>query len=199
MVRVESEEVVHRMRVWCRRSRGSQTCRWLKRQAVVVQLGFQVSQTSGFRIEGGVYRKWRRHYCNLMKCQIKKQLTNRLFFFSCFSPAEELSFGSGETEKRCLIILNNITRDQVAFKVTRPCVRTCRGVRRTLLFYPLTRYFVDMCVIRSQVRTTAPEKYRVKPSSSSCEPGANVDIIVSLHGGTIHRHTCVYSRLFIVM
>ncbi|KAI5628613.1 motile sperm domain-containing protein 2 [Silurus asotus] len=65
------------------------------------------------------------------------------------SPAEELSFGSRETEKKCLIILNNITKNHVAFKV----------------------------------RTTAPEKYRVKPSSSSCEPGAHVDILVSLHGG----------------
>lgn len=41
-----------------------------------------------------------------------------------------------------------------------------------ILFHPL------------QVRTTAPEKYRVKPSSSCCEPGASVDIVVSLHGGT---------------
>ncbi|XP_055070614.1 motile sperm domain-containing protein 2 [Misgurnus anguillicaudatus] len=65
------------------------------------------------------------------------------------SPAEELSFGAKETEKKCLIILNNITKNHVAFKV----------------------------------RTTAPEKYRVKPSNSSCEPGANVDIVVSLHGG----------------
>ncbi|XP_028992515.1 motile sperm domain-containing protein 2 isoform X2 [Betta splendens] len=65
------------------------------------------------------------------------------------SPAEELSFGSGETEKRSLIILNNVTKNQVAFKV----------------------------------RTTAPEKYRVKPSSSCCEPGASVEIVVSLHGG----------------
>ncbi|XP_041857166.1 motile sperm domain-containing protein 2 [Melanotaenia boesemani] len=66
------------------------------------------------------------------------------------SPAEELSFGSGELEKKCLIILTNVTKNQVAFKV----------------------------------RTTAPEKYRVKPSSSSCEPGASVDIVVSLHGGS---------------
>uniref|UniRef100_A0A3P9MXS9 Motile sperm domain containing 2 n=1 Tax=Poecilia reticulata TaxID=8081 RepID=A0A3P9MXS9_POERE len=66
------------------------------------------------------------------------------------SPSEELSFGSGENEKKCLIILSNVTKNQVAFKV----------------------------------RTTAPEKYRVKPSSSSCEPGASVDIVVSLHGGT---------------
>ncbi|XP_036396013.1 motile sperm domain-containing protein 2 [Megalops cyprinoides] len=65
------------------------------------------------------------------------------------SPAEELCFGSKETEKKCLIILNNVTKNQVAFKV----------------------------------RTTAPEKYRVKPSNSSCEPGASVDIVVSLHGG----------------
>ncbi|XP_029348739.1 motile sperm domain-containing protein 2 [Echeneis naucrates] len=65
------------------------------------------------------------------------------------SPSEELSFGSGETEKKCLIILSNVTKNQVAFKV----------------------------------RTTAPEKYRVKPSSSCCEPGASVDIVVSLHGG----------------
>lgn len=34
-----------------------------------------------------------------------------------------------------------------------------------------------------KVRTTAPEKYRVKPSNSSCEPGTSLDIVVSLHGG----------------
>lgn len=28
----------------------------------------------------------------------------------------------------------------------------------------------------------------MKPSSSTCEPGANVDILVSLHGGTKQRH-----------
>ncbi|KAA0715377.1 Motile sperm domain-containing protein 2 [Triplophysa tibetana] len=64
-------------------------------------------------------------------------------------PAEELSFGAKETEKKCSIVLNNVTKNHVAFKV----------------------------------RTTAPEKYRVKPSNSSCEPGASVDIVVSLHGG----------------
>ncbi|XP_037542413.1 motile sperm domain-containing protein 2 [Nematolebias whitei] len=66
------------------------------------------------------------------------------------SPAEELCFGSGDNERKCLIILSNVTKNQVAFKV----------------------------------RTTAPEKYRVKPSSSSCEPGSSVDIVVSLHGGS---------------
>ncbi|KAM6955710.1 motile sperm domain-containing protein 2 isoform 1-T1 [Lycodopsis pacificus] len=66
------------------------------------------------------------------------------------SPAEELSFGCAETEKKSLIILSNVTNNQVAFKV----------------------------------RTTAPEKYRVKPSNSCCEPGASVDIVVSLHGGS---------------
>ncbi|XP_050975301.1 motile sperm domain-containing protein 2 [Labeo rohita] len=65
------------------------------------------------------------------------------------SPSEELRFGAKESEKKCLIILNNVTKNHVAFKV----------------------------------RTTAPEKYRVKPSNSSCEPGASVDIVVSLHGG----------------
>ncbi|XP_061547377.1 motile sperm domain-containing protein 2 isoform X1 [Phycodurus eques] len=66
------------------------------------------------------------------------------------SPAEELSFGCGETEKKSLIILSNVTKNPLAFKV----------------------------------RTTAPEKYRVKPSSSTCEPGASIDIVVSLHGGS---------------
>lgn len=42
---------------------------------------------------------------------------------------------------------------------------------------------VCVCVCSPQVRTTAPEKYRVKPSSSCCEAGASVDIVVSLHGG----------------
>ncbi|XP_006029465.1 motile sperm domain-containing protein 2 isoform X1 [Alligator sinensis] len=66
------------------------------------------------------------------------------------SPAEELYFGSKETgEKKCLIVLTNVTKNIVAFKV----------------------------------RTTAPEKYRVKPSNSSCEPGTSLDIVVSLHGG----------------
>uniref|UniRef100_A0A670IGD8 Motile sperm domain containing 2 n=1 Tax=Podarcis muralis TaxID=64176 RepID=A0A670IGD8_PODMU len=68
----------------------------------------------------------------------------------CGSPAEELHFGSKETgEKKCLIVLTNVTKNTVAFKV----------------------------------RTTAPDKYRVKPSNSSCEPGTSLDIIVSLHGG----------------
>lgn len=66
------------------------------------------------------------------------------------SPAEELYFGSIESgEKKTLIVLTNVTKNIVAFKV----------------------------------RTTAPEKYRVKPSNSSCDPGASVDIIVSPHGG----------------
>ncbi|XP_059943862.1 motile sperm domain-containing protein 2 [Mesoplodon densirostris] len=66
------------------------------------------------------------------------------------SPAEELYFGSTESEeKKALIMLTNVTKNIVAFKV----------------------------------RTTAPEKYRVKPSNSSCDPGASVDIVVSPHGG----------------
>lgn len=35
-----------------------------------------------------------------------------------FSPAEELSFGSVETERRSLIILSNVAKNQVAFKVS---------------------------------------------------------------------------------
>lgn len=35
------------------------------------------------------------------------------------------------------------------------------------------------------MRTTAPEKYRVKPSNSSCDPGASIDIVVSPHGGEL--------------
>ncbi|TKC34371.1 hypothetical protein EI555_005302, partial [Monodon monoceros] len=38
-------------------------------------------------------------------------------------------------------------------------------------------------IVAFKVRTTAPEKYRVKPSNSSCDPGASVDIVVSPHGG----------------
>uniref|UniRef100_A0A8C5AVL7 Motile sperm domain containing 2 n=1 Tax=Gadus morhua TaxID=8049 RepID=A0A8C5AVL7_GADMO len=83
-----------------------------------------------------------------------------IFCLSC-SPAEELSFGSKDTEKKCLIILFNVTKNQVAFKV----------------------------------RTTAPEKYRVKPSSSSCEAGASVEILVSLHGG----YTASLQDRFLVM
>nr|XP_033804579.1 motile sperm domain-containing protein 2 isoform X2 [Geotrypetes seraphini] len=67
------------------------------------------------------------------------------------SPAEELHFGSKESkERKCLIVLTNVTKNAVAFKV----------------------------------KTTAPEKYRVKPSNSSCEPGSSLEITVSLYGGS---------------
>ncbi|XP_048350164.1 motile sperm domain-containing protein 2 [Sphaerodactylus townsendi] len=80
----------------------------------------------------------------------KKALTTFKGLLLHISPAEELHFGSKETgEKKCLIVLTNVTKNTVAFKV----------------------------------RTTAPDKYRVKPSNSSCEPGTSLDIIVSLHGG----------------
>ncbi|XP_062982467.1 motile sperm domain-containing protein 2 [Elgaria multicarinata webbii] len=82
----------------------------------------------------------------------KKALTTFKGSLLHISPAEELHFGSKETgEKKCLIVLTNVTKNTVAFKV----------------------------------RTTAPDKYRVKPSNSSCEPGTSLDIIVSLHGGCI--------------
>lgn len=35
-----------------------------------------------------------------------------------FSPAEELSFGSVETERKSLIILSNVVKNQVAFKAS---------------------------------------------------------------------------------
>ncbi|ERE65919.1 motile sperm domain-containing protein 2 [Cricetulus griseus] len=80
---------------------------------------------------------------------ISRSATNVLSVYPP-SPAEELYFGSMESgEKKTLIVLTNVTKNIVAFKV----------------------------------RTTAPEKYRVKPSNSSCDPGASVDIIVSPHGG----------------
>uniref|UniRef100_UPI00398ECFB1 motile sperm domain-containing protein 2 isoform X1 n=1 Tax=Pristiophorus japonicus TaxID=55135 RepID=UPI00398ECFB1 len=66
------------------------------------------------------------------------------------SPAEDIHFGSKERgETKCLIVLTNVTKNPVAFKV----------------------------------RTTAPEKYRVKPSNGNFEPGTSLDILVSLHGG----------------
>uniref|UniRef100_A0A8C7UWS3 MSP domain-containing protein n=1 Tax=Oncorhynchus mykiss TaxID=8022 RepID=A0A8C7UWS3_ONCMY len=64
-------------------------------------------------------------------------------------------------EKRCLIMLSNVTKNQVAFKV----------------------------------RTTAPEKYRVKPSSSSCGAGESMEITVSLHGGFL----CSPQDRFLIM
>lgn len=42
-----------------------------------------------------------------------------VFIFPSRSPAEELRFGSGENEKKCLIILSNVTKNKVAFKVSR--------------------------------------------------------------------------------
>ncbi|KAG8137341.1 putative Motile sperm domain-containing protein [Naja naja] len=87
----------------------------------------------------------------------KKALTTFKGSLLHISPAEELHFGSKETaEKKCLIVLTNVTKNAVAFKV----------------------------------RTTAPDKYRVKPSNSSCEPGTSVDIVVSLHGVLERRLRC---------
>ncbi|XP_038613041.1 motile sperm domain-containing protein 2 isoform X1 [Tachyglossus aculeatus] len=81
---------------------------------------------------------------------VKKPLSVFKGLLLHISPAEELYFGSKEIgEKKCLIVLTNVAKNTVAFKV----------------------------------RTTAPDKYRVKPSNSSCEPGTSLDIVVSLHGG----------------
>ncbi|XP_039195794.1 motile sperm domain-containing protein 2 isoform X1 [Crotalus tigris] len=92
----------------------------------------------------------------------KKALTTFKGSLLHISPAEELHFGSKETaEKKCLIILTNVTKNAVAFKV----------------------------------RTTAPDKYRVKPSNSSCEPGTSIDIAVSLHGGCL---ACLQDRFLIM-
>uniref|UniRef100_A0AAZ3NRQ7 Motile sperm domain-containing protein 2 n=2 Tax=Oncorhynchus tshawytscha TaxID=74940 RepID=A0AAZ3NRQ7_ONCTS len=77
------------------------------------------------------------------------------------SPDDELCFGHREGEKRCPIMLNNVTKNQVAFKV----------------------------------RTTAPEKYRVKPSNSSCGAGKSMEITVSLHGGSL----CSPQDRFLIM
>uniref|UniRef100_A0A8C8CQ34 MSP domain-containing protein n=1 Tax=Oncorhynchus tshawytscha TaxID=74940 RepID=A0A8C8CQ34_ONCTS len=74
---------------------------------------------------------------------------------------DDLCFGHREGEKRCLIMLSNVTKNQVAFKV----------------------------------RTTAPEKYRVKPSSSSCGAGESMEITVSLHGGFL----CSPQDRFLIM
>ncbi|XP_053561187.1 motile sperm domain-containing protein 2 [Bombina bombina] len=81
-----------------------------------------------------------------------KQKNNRKTVFKGsllhISPGEELHFGSKESgERKCLIVLTNVTKNTIAFKV----------------------------------RTTAPDKYRVKPSNSSFEPGTTVDVVVSLH------------------
>ncbi|XP_030057432.1 motile sperm domain-containing protein 2 isoform X2 [Microcaecilia unicolor] len=65
------------------------------------------------------------------------------------SPAEDYILDLKKAREKCLIILTNVTKNAVAFKV----------------------------------KTTAPEKYRVKPSNSSCEPGSSLEITVSLHGG----------------
>uniref|UniRef100_A0A8C7LLX5 MSP domain-containing protein n=1 Tax=Oncorhynchus kisutch TaxID=8019 RepID=A0A8C7LLX5_ONCKI len=74
---------------------------------------------------------------------------------------DDLCFGHREGEKRCLIMLSTVTKNQVAFKV----------------------------------RTTAPEKYRVKPSSSSCGAGESMEITVSLHGGFL----CSPQDRFLIM
>lgn len=66
------------------------------------------------------------------------------------------------------LLLERVDIDTVVYNTLRP-------------YCPMT--------VSPQVRTTAPEKYRVKPSSSCCDAGASVDIVVSLHGGT-ERFLC---------
>ncbi len=51
--------------------------------------------------------------------KIYSDLNNHVCVVLCFSPSEELRFGAKESEKKCLIILNNVTRNPVAFKVRR--------------------------------------------------------------------------------
>ncbi|CAL8282619.1 motile sperm domain-containing protein 2 isoform X1 [Gadus morhua] len=67
-----------------------------------------------------------------------------------FSPGRELCFGQSMGDRRCVILLENIPKNPVAYKV----------------------------------RTTAPDNYRVKPSSGVLDPGSSVEIMVSLHGGS---------------
>uniref|UniRef100_A0A8C7LJR8 MSP domain-containing protein n=1 Tax=Oncorhynchus kisutch TaxID=8019 RepID=A0A8C7LJR8_ONCKI len=86
--------------------------------------------------------------------------TEHCYTFESHNP-DDLCFGHREGEKRCLIMLSTVTKNQVAFKV----------------------------------RTTAPEKYRVKPSSSSCGAGESMEITVSLHGGFL----CSPQDRFLIM
>jgi len=49
----------------------------------------------------------------------KDSMKTLIHFKFLISPAEELYFGSKETgEKKCLIVLTNVTKNIVAFKVT---------------------------------------------------------------------------------
>lgn len=49
----------------------------------------------------------------------KDNLKKLIIFKFPISPAEELYFGSKETgEKKCLIVLTNVTKNVVAFKVS---------------------------------------------------------------------------------
>lgn len=53
------------------------------------------------------------------KDNLKKLIISKFLI----SPAEELYFGSKETgEKKCLIVLTNVTKNIVAFKVSILCI-----------------------------------------------------------------------------
>ncbi|XP_006739714.1 motile sperm domain-containing protein 2 [Leptonychotes weddellii] len=128
---------------------------WLERYAKrengkPVTVMFDLSETGINSIDMDFVR----FIINCFKVYYPKYLSKMVIFDMPWimngDPAEELYFGSTESgEKKTLIVLTNVTKNIVAFKV----------------------------------RTTAPEKYRVKPSNSSCDPGASVDIVVSPHGG----------------
>lgn len=56
---------------------------------------------------------------NLLVRVVNMDIISIITRLSCFSPSEELRFGAKESEKKCLIILNNVTKNHVAFKVRR--------------------------------------------------------------------------------
>lgn len=80
---------------------------------------FMLTVAAGYKVfyfPGGVVRFFSMIYC-------KYNLKKLIFFKFPISPAEELYFGSKETgEKKCLIVLTNVTKNVVAFKVSALCL-----------------------------------------------------------------------------
>ena len=109
------------------------------------------------------------------------------------SPAEELTFIADETGKEIfdIIILTNTLMYPIAFKVrlcckvVSRCVLSCVSLVQfsSVMLYSSFKGCFHQNVCAPQVKTTAPEKYRVRPSTGVVKPGETFEVYVYLQPG----------------
>lgn len=60
--------------------------------------------------------------------------------------------------------------------------------------YPLTTVLLFVVSIFFQIKTTSPDKYRVRPSSGQINPGASVSVDIIYLGGKRGGDTHLYNH-----